>query len=90
MAFQSFASIGTGIIIGLIYGWKLALFIVAFVPLFLIAGILSMKVIKGFSGKNNEALEHAGQVRCVFSLSIQYQYHNDGSKYPFTKDFELK
>jgi ATP-binding cassette subfamily B (MDR/TAP) protein 1 len=68
MAFQSVASIGTGIVIGLVYGWRLALFIIALVPLFLISGILQMKVIKGFSGKNSEALENAGRVGRCFTV----------------------
>jgi len=65
MAFQSFASIGTGIIIGFVYSWKLTLFIIAFVPLFLIAGVLQMKGLKGFSGNTTEALEQAGKVGCL-------------------------
>ena len=40
----------------------MALFIIAFVPLFLIGGILEMKIIKGFSNQNNQALEEAGKV----------------------------
>lgn len=62
MALQSLASIGTGIVIGLVYCWQLALFIIGFMPFILIAGVLQMKLAKGFSGKNNEALEDAGKV----------------------------
>jgi ATP-binding cassette subfamily B (MDR/TAP) protein 1 len=62
MAFQSFASIGTGIIIGFIFSWELTLFIIGFIPFFLISGVLQMKVMKGFSSNDNAHLELAGKV----------------------------
>jgi ATP-binding cassette, subfamily B (MDR/TAP), member 1 len=62
MAFQSVASIGTGIIIGFIFSWELTLFIIGFVPLFLISGVLQMKAMKGFSSNDNDHLEQAGKV----------------------------
>jgi ATP-binding cassette subfamily B (MDR/TAP) protein 1 len=62
MVFQSLASIGVGIIIGLIYSWKLALFIIALAPLFLVAGFLEMQLMKGFSGGDSKAMEEAGKV----------------------------
>ena len=57
---QSLSSIGTGIIIAFIYSWEFALFILGIAPLFLIAGLLQMKIYLGFAG--TEALEGAGQV----------------------------
>jgi ATP-binding cassette subfamily B (MDR/TAP) protein 1 len=87
MMFQSFASIGTGLIIGFIYSWELALFIVGFVPFFLIGGMLEMKIMKGFSGKNT-ALEGAGKVaneaivniRTVASLTKEPKFVEDYQK----------
>ena len=73
MMFQSLASIGTGIVIGFVYCWQLALFIIGFMPFILIAGMLQMKVAKGFSGKNNAALEEAGKVlKYLVVLFLRY------------------
>jgi len=68
---QSLASIGTGIIIGFVYGWQLTLFILAFMPLILIAGIAQMKLAKGFSAKGNEHLEDAGKVATEAIVNIR-------------------
>ena len=57
---QSFASIGTGLIVAFIYSWEFALFIIGLAPFFLLAGFLEMRMYAGFSG--TEALEGAGQV----------------------------
>jgi len=65
---QSMSSIGTGIIIAFIYSWELALFILGLAPLFLIAGFVEMKMMKGFSG--TEALEGAGQVSILLHLAM--------------------
>lgn len=59
---QAFANIGTAIIIAFIYGWKLTLVILAFLPCIAIAGFLEMKILTGLGGKDKEALEEAGKV----------------------------
>ena len=56
------SSIGTGVIIGFIFSWKLTLGILAFVPFILAAGVLQMKMLGGYTKEGNEALEHAGKV----------------------------
>ncbi|ELU12561.1 hypothetical protein CAPTEDRAFT_175467 [Capitella teleta] len=61
-AFQSLAAIGTGVIIGFIYSYKLTFLILAFMPFIVISGYLQMKVMTGFSGEGQEALEAAGKV----------------------------
>jgi uncharacterized membrane protein (Fun14 family) len=48
--FQNLANIGTGIIIGFVYGWQLTLVILAFIPIIGIAGVLQMKLLEGVSG----------------------------------------
>ncbi|XP_061185952.1 ATP-dependent translocase ABCB1-like isoform X2 [Saccostrea echinata] len=58
---QNFANIGTGIIIGFVYGWQLTLVILAFIPIIGIAGVLQMKLLEGVSGQNKEALEESGK-----------------------------
>lgn len=60
--FQSIAALGTGIVIGFIYSWKLTLLILAFMPFIVIAGYINMKVMSGFSGEGQEALEESGKV----------------------------
>jgi ATP-binding cassette subfamily B (MDR/TAP) protein 1 len=68
MLFQSLSSIGAGIIIAFVYSWKLALFILAVMPFFIIGSVLEMKAMKGFTGGNKSALERAGQVRYYVRL----------------------
>jgi len=62
MLLQGFASIMVGIIIGFVFSWKFALFILGVMPLILLSAVVQIKFAKGFSGKNNEALEGAGKV----------------------------
>ncbi|XP_048755888.2 ATP-dependent translocase ABCB1-like isoform X2 [Ostrea edulis] len=59
--FQNLANIGTGVIIGFVYGWQLTLVILAFIPIIGIAGVLQMKLLEGVTGQNKEALEEAGK-----------------------------
>ncbi|XP_078320541.1 ATP-dependent translocase ABCB1-like isoform X1 [Crassostrea virginica] len=58
---QNLANIGTGVIIGFVYGWQLTLVILAFIPIIGIAGVLQMKLLEGVSGQNKEALEESGK-----------------------------
>lgn len=75
--FQSLASVGTGIIIGFVYSWKLTLLILGFMPFIVASGYIQMQVMSGFSGKGQEALEAAGKasteavenIRTVASLT---------------------
>ncbi|KAK6172116.1 hypothetical protein SNE40_018066 [Patella caerulea] len=83
MVFQNVAAMLTAIIIAFIYGWKLTLVILAFVPFIMLAGAIQMKVLAGVAGKNKEALEGAGKVaveaiesiRTVVSLSLELVFH---------------
>lgn len=49
---QNLANIGTGIIIGFVYGWQLTLVILAFIPIIGIAGVLQMQLLEGVSGNS--------------------------------------
>lgn len=49
---QNFANIGTGVIIGFVYGWQLTLVILAFIPIIGIAGVLQMQLLEGVSGNS--------------------------------------
>ncbi|XP_056007799.1 ATP-dependent translocase ABCB1-like isoform X2 [Ostrea edulis] len=74
---QSIANLGTAFVISFIYGWKLTLVIVAFLPFIMVAGMLQMKLLQGVAGQNKEALEEAGKtatesienIRTVASLT---------------------
>ena len=63
---MSLCSLLTGVIIAFVYGWKMTLVILCFVPFLAIAGALQMKMLTGAAGKNREALEAAGKVLHIF------------------------
>lgn len=50
---QSIANLGTAFVIAFIYGWKLTLVIIAFLPFIMIAGALQMKLLQGVAGEGN-------------------------------------
>ncbi|XP_064648001.1 ATP-dependent translocase ABCB1-like isoform X1 [Lineus longissimus] len=59
---QSISNMGTALIISFIYGWKLTLVILAFVPFIAVGGFVEMKIMAGVSNKDKEAVEDAGKV----------------------------
>ena len=59
---ESFAVILSSLVVAFISSWKLALVVVAFLPLMIGAGIAQGKLTMGFSKKNKGSLEQAGQV----------------------------
>ncbi|XP_060076812.1 ATP-dependent translocase ABCB1-like [Ylistrum balloti] len=59
---ENVANMGTAIIISFIYGWKLTLVIIAFIPIIAVGGALEFQLLSGVAGKNKEALEGAGKV----------------------------
>jgi len=60
---QGLASIGTGVIIGFIYSWKLTLCIIGFAPFILLGGYVQMNLLSGYSSGSHGAHEQAGKVR---------------------------
>lgn len=52
---QSIANLGTAFVIAFIYGWKLTLVIIAFLPFIMIAGALQMKLLQGVAGEGNRS-----------------------------------
>jgi ABC-type multidrug transport system fused ATPase/permease subunit len=77
--------VGAGIVIGFIYSWKRTLLILGFLPFLIVGGVLQMKVMQGYSGKGQEALEGAGKVaieaieniRTVASLTREKTFRDD-------------
>jgi ATP-binding cassette subfamily B (MDR/TAP) protein 11 len=59
---MNFANLGIGLILSLIFGWAIALVILAFVPFMVLSGIVQTKMLSGFSSKDKEVLEEAGKV----------------------------
>ena len=59
---MNIGNFGVGLILAFIYGWAVTLVILAFVPFMVISGVLQTKMLTGFSSKDKEVLEEAGQV----------------------------
>ena len=53
----------SAIVVSFVSSWKLALVVVAFMPLMIGMGIAQGKLTMGFSKKSKGSLEKAGQVR---------------------------
>ncbi|CDZ97501.1 p-loop containing nucleoside triphosphate hydrolase protein [Phaffia rhodozyma] len=78
---QSIATIISGCIIGLIYGWKLALIGIACIPLIISAGYIRLQIVVLKDEKNKAlhessaqlACESAGAIRTVASLNREQQ-----------------
>ncbi|KAK0070339.1 multidrug resistance protein 1A, partial [Biomphalaria pfeifferi] len=87
-ALMSFANMGVAIIISFIYGWKLTLVILGFMPFIALGGVMQIKLLAGQAGKNKEALEDAGKVavesieniRTVASLSKESAFFTNYMK----------
>ncbi|XP_041365768.1 ATP-dependent translocase ABCB1-like isoform X2 [Gigantopelta aegis] len=62
MVVMNIANMGTALVIAFVYGWKLTLVILAFLPFIAASGAIEMKVLAGVAGKNKEALEGAAKV----------------------------
>ncbi|CAH1796934.1 unnamed protein product [Owenia fusiformis] len=56
------ANIGAGIIIAFVFGWRLALVMMGFVPVLAIAGVMEVRVLSGVAGGDKKALENAGKI----------------------------
>ena len=59
---MSLAALGTGVIIGFVYSWKLTLLVLAFMPMIAVAGLIEMKILQGTANSGKSALEQAGKV----------------------------
>lgn len=59
---MNFGNLGIGLIISLVFGWSIALTILAFVPFMILSGIVQTKMLSGFTSKDKEILEKAGKV----------------------------
>ncbi|CAF1560942.1 unnamed protein product [Rotaria magnacalcarata] len=82
---SSFANLGVGMIISFIFGWKLSLVALAFIPFMVAGGFLHSYLMEGYSNRDSKAFERAGSlafqafqnIRTVQQLVIETQFIND-------------
>ncbi|KAH9520278.1 Multidrug resistance protein 1 [Bulinus truncatus] len=80
---EAAATIIAALLIALIYGWKLTLVVLAFMPLMFLGGFVQGKVIAGASKKDRKQLQQAGKIcsevvdsiRTVVSLGREDYFH---------------
>eukprot|EP00057_Strongylocentrotus_purpuratus_P008762 XP_011663236.1 PREDICTED: multidrug resistance protein 1 [Strongylocentrotus purpuratus] len=94
--FQTAVTLAAALVIGFVFGWKLALVVLACVPLLVVAGGLQLKLMQGTQKRDSELLEEAGKiaaeaienVRTVASLTLEdkmYQGYADMLQLPFVQ-----
>ena len=66
------ANLGVGIIISFAFAWPITLCILAFAPIMVLSGILQVRLVTGFAGKDKDVIEEAGKVSLTLSLSLKY------------------
>lgn len=55
-------NLGLGLILSFVFGWAIALVIIAFIPIMIVGGTVQTKMLSGFSAKDKEIYEEAGKV----------------------------
>lgn len=67
---MNISNLGVGIILAFVYGWAITLVILAFIPFFIISGVLQTRMMTGFSAKDKQSLEEAGKVLIYISYIV--------------------
>ncbi|KAM3928003.1 ATP-binding cassette sub-family B member 5-like [Leptodactylus fuscus] len=59
---ENFSTMGTGIILSLVFGWELALLIIVLTPILVITGLLETRALVGFANRDKKQLQYAGKI----------------------------
>ncbi|XP_074659631.1 ATP-dependent translocase ABCB1-like [Tubulanus polymorphus] len=81
---QAIANLGVGILISFVYGWKLTLVVLCFLPLMAVAGVMENRMLTGFAKTDNNVIEEGGKIaveateniRTVSSLNRQHYFYS--------------
>ena len=68
---MNISNFGVGLVIAFVYGWAVTLLILGFIPFMIISGALQTKMLTGFSAKDKEVLEEAGQVSIILLVILE-------------------
>ena len=60
-----------GVIVALVYGWKLALVATSALPILILSGLWRLKIITYFAEKNKKAYEQSAQMACEAVAAIK-------------------
>ena len=70
-ALMNVANLGVGVILSFVFGWPIALLILAFVPFMLVSGYLQTSLTTGFASKDKDIIEKAGKVRIIYYVNLK-------------------
>ncbi|XP_068092076.1 ATP-binding cassette sub-family B member 5-like isoform X2 [Hyperolius riggenbachi] len=59
---ENFAVIGSSIILSFVYGWELALLVLAMAPVLFASGFLELRALTGFANRDKKQLQQAGKI----------------------------
>lgn len=66
---EAFSTIVAALVIAFVYGWKLALLVLAFLPIMIAAGIVQGRVVGGSAKSEKSTLLEAGKVGYKYTCS---------------------
>ncbi|XP_064647521.1 ATP-dependent translocase ABCB1-like isoform X2 [Lineus longissimus] len=59
---QSIANLGTGVVIAFVFGWKLTLVVLCFMPLLAVGGFLQVRLLHGYAKGDKKKMEEGGKI----------------------------
>ncbi|KXN72413.1 P-loop containing nucleoside triphosphate hydrolase protein [Conidiobolus coronatus NRRL 28638] len=68
---QTTVNLGLSCIIGLVYGWKLALVVIVCLPILLIAGYINVKIIHSNNAQNQSAYAKSAEMACEATNALR-------------------
>ncbi|XP_046573597.1 ATP-dependent translocase ABCB1-like [Haliotis rubra] len=68
---EALGTVSAALVVAFIYGWKLALTILCFMPIMIGAGIIQGRIFKGFSKADKEFVEQAGKICSETTANIR-------------------